>query len=107
MHGVQVSARLRARRLAEFTEIRLLIHHPMETGRRVEAGSGALVPANYIERLTLRLEGRIVADCRLGTGVAADPSFTFRLKTGAPGERVAASWRDTQGREGELSAVIE
>lgn len=107
MDGVEVSIRLRVRRLADFTEIRLLISHPMETGRRLDASSGALVPADYIERLTLRLDGRVVADCRLGTGVAADPSFTFRLKAGAPGERVAAGWRDTAGREGELSAVIE
>jgi sulfur-oxidizing protein SoxZ len=107
MDGVGVFARLRARRLAEFTEIRLLLRHPMETGRRVDASSGALVPANYIERLTIRLESRVVADCRLGTGVAADPSFTFRVKTGEPGERVTASWKDVSGREGELSAVIE
>lgn len=107
MDGAEVSARLRARRLAEFTEVRLLIRHPMETGRRVDASSGAPVPANYINRLTIRLEGRVVADCRLGTGVAADPSLTFRLKAGVPGERVAASWRDLQGREGDLSAVIE
>jgi sulfur-oxidizing protein SoxZ len=107
MDGAEVSARLRARRLADFTEIRLLIRHPMETGRRVDAGSGALVPADYIDRLTIRLENRVVADCRLGTGVASDPSFTFRLKGGAPGERVVASWRDTAGREDELSAIIE
>jgi hypothetical protein len=31
MDGIEVSARLRARRLAEFTEIRLLLRHPMET----------------------------------------------------------------------------
>ena len=107
MDGAEVFARLRARRLAEYTEIRLLFRHPMETGRRVDAGSGTPVPANYIDRLTIRLENRLVAECRLGTGVASDPSFTFRVKAGAPGERVAANWRDTAGRENELSAVIE
>ena len=39
------------------TTVKALIKHPMETGRRKDKESGELVPAQYIEEVTVSYQG--------------------------------------------------
>lgn len=99
--------KIRFKRVEESILLRLLITHPMETGRRIDPESGKLIPAHYIKQLTVKHEGRVIVSCDLGPGVSSDPYFVFRLKNGKSGDSVTVVWRDNLGNSEELSGIIE
>lgn len=99
--------KIRTKTVDGITTVRLLITHPMETGRRRDETSGAVVPAHYIEELTLEHEGKPVVRCRLSTAVSKDPYFSLRFRGGRPGERIRVSWTDNLGKTESQEALIE
>ncbi|MFO1037331.1 MAG: thiosulfate oxidation carrier complex protein SoxZ [Geminicoccaceae bacterium] len=76
-------------------EVRTMISHPMENGRRREA-DGALVPRRIINRFTCTLDGEPVIDVELHTSIAASPYIAFDLRAERPG-RLELRWYDDDG----------
>ena len=79
----------------EIVEVRTMISHPMENGRRRDA-TGALVPRRIINRFTCSLDGEPVIDIELHTSVAASPYIAFDLMAERPG-RLQLRWHDDDG----------
>lgn len=78
------------------TEVRVLMAHDMENGRRKDE-SGNLIPAWYITEFKAQHNGRTVLDGQFGTSVSKNPYLIFRFKGGAAGERISISWLDNKG----------
>ena len=78
------------------TEVRVLMQHVMETGRRKDE-EGKLVPAWYITDVTVWHEKRVVLEGQFGTAVSKDPYLIFRFNGGNPGDRVSIRWQDNTG----------
>jgi len=78
------------------TEVRILMQHDMETGRRKDE-TGVLIPAWYITEVTVWHQDRIVLQGQFGTAVSKNPYQIFRFKGGLPGEKVAVKWVDNKG----------
>ena len=78
------------------TEVKALMSHPMETGQRKDA-NGQTVPAHYINEVEARHNGKVVLSAIWGAAVSQNPFLQFRFKGGAAGDKVAVSWKDTQG----------
>lgn len=96
--------RIRARQRGPFTEVHILMPHPMETGfRRDEAGH--VVPAHHIRDVAVSLDGRTVFKAHLSIAVSSDPVLAFRVAGARTGQRLRATWTDTQGemRSGEAA----
>lgn len=84
--------------------VKALIAHPMHNGfARNEKGE--LIAAHYITRVTLRVNGEIVAETETGSGIARDPLFGWRLSGCRAGDRVGVSWHDNRGLEGARETV--
>lgn len=79
-----------------YTEVRILMQHEMETGRR-KGESGNLIPAKYITEVKVRHNDRVVLDCQFGTAVSKDPYLVFRFKGGKQGEKISVYWADNKG----------
>jgi sulfur-oxidizing protein SoxZ len=90
--------KLRIKRLESVCLIRILITHPMETGRRQDKASGATIAAHFIQEVKIEHNGIIVASCKFGTAVSRDPYLSFRLREAKPGDRVRVSWLDNLGQ---------
>jgi sulfur-oxidizing protein SoxZ len=97
--------RIRAHLKEGTTEVHVLMPHPMETGLRKDE-TGAFVLAHFITEVQIRIAGRSVLTAALGRGVSADPLLHFRLKGGAPGERISVSWIDSRGESRTDEATI-
>ncbi len=82
--------------MAYYTEIRLLITHPMENGRNRDPVSGELVPAHFIEELTIKLNDAIAIRVDMAGSIAKNPYFTFRVKTVANGDKISVIWTDNR-----------
>lgn len=78
------------------TEVKILMQHDMETGRRKDE-AGHIVPALYIAEVKVRHNDRVVLECQFGTAVSKNPYLVFRFKGGKLGEKVSVSWMDTKG----------
>jgi sulfur-oxidizing protein SoxZ len=78
--------------------LRILIAHPMETGRRKDKATGETVPAHFIQDVTIEHNGTVVASCRFGTGVSRDPYLSFKLREAQAGDSVKVSWQDNLGQ---------
>lgn len=89
--------KIRTVRVDGATEIRVLIPHPMETGLRKDPSSGALIPAHFIQTLTVRAKGKVVVEGQLNTAVARNPLFAFRVRDLQAGDPVSISWTDNRG----------
>src|SRR6476646_2319268 len=68
-----------------YTDVRVLMTHPMETGQRKDA-DGKLVPAHFIQTITVKRNGKTVVEAETSQAVSRNPVFTFRIKGGAKGD---------------------
>jgi sulfur-oxidizing protein SoxZ len=88
-----------------FTEVRVLMTHPMETGQRKDS-DGKLVPMHFIQNLTVKVNGRPVVEAQISQAVSRNPVFSFRLKGGAKGDKIEVSWLDNQGESNSTEAAV-
>ncbi|MCB5185582.1 thiosulfate oxidation carrier complex protein SoxZ [Methylobacillus gramineus] len=97
--------KMRVRLQSGVAEVRVLISHPMETGRR-EDESGKMVPAHFIQLLTATLNQVPVLEAQWGTGVARDPYLIFFVAGARLGDSIAIEWHDNKGESGRQSIQV-
>lgn len=78
------------------TEVRVLMQHDMENGRRKDE-AGNLIPAWFITGIKAQHNGRVVLEGQFGTSVSKNPYLIFRFKGGATGDKITLSWLDNRG----------
>lgn len=88
--------RIRAVMAAGKVEVRVLMTHEMETGLRKDA-SGKLIPAHFIQNVTVTHNNRTVLSAQWGPAVSRNPFLHFRFAGGKPGEKVTITWTDNKG----------
>ena len=88
-----------------FTDVRVLMTHPMETGQRKDP-DGNLVPMHFIQTITVQLNGKTVVDCEVSQGVSRNPVFSFRIKGGARGDKISVAWQDNKGESNSIDSAV-
>lgn len=98
--------KIRARLKDGVTEVKALMSHPMETGRR-KNDLNEVVPAHFIQLVTVTLDGRAVLEAQWGTGISKNPYLTFRIKGAKLGDKIALRWQDNRGESNEVETAVE
>jgi sulfur-oxidizing protein SoxZ len=90
-------------------EILVLVTHPMETGLRKDKDTGKVIPAHFIQDVTLEINGKVAAEAKLGIAVSENPLLGFRFKPEAAknGSKLKVSWKDNKGESSVVEAVVE
>ena len=88
--------KMRAQLKGEVTEVKVLISHPMETGRKKD-DFDRLIPAHFVQMVTASLNGKTVLEAQWGTGISRNPYLTFRLLGAKVGDTVSITWHDNIG----------
>jgi sulfur-oxidizing protein SoxZ len=88
--------KMRAQLKGDVTEVKVLMSHPMETGRKKDEFD-RLIPAHFVQLVTATLNGKTVLEAQWGTGISKNPYLTFRLKGAKVGDIVSVTWRDNLG----------
>ena len=86
--------------------VKALIKHPMETGRRKDKDTGELVPAHYINEVTVTHKGETVLSTEWGATISKNPFLSFKFTGGAPGEEIELTYRDNKGGTESATAKI-
>lgn len=87
------------------TSVKMLIPHPMETGRRKEK-DGSVVPAHFITEVTASCGNDTVFHAELGPGVSKDPYLSFQFDGAKAGDVLKVSWVDSKGESETGEAAI-
>lgn len=104
--NMRMSAKLMTdAKLGEFVEVKMIVNHPMETGRKKD-DSGDLIAAHFVQVLTVTLNGKPVFEAHMGTGIAKNPYLTFRIKGVKVGEKLETKWVDNLGETGVGSILV-
>ncbi|PKO45186.1 MAG: thiosulfate oxidation carrier complex protein SoxZ [Betaproteobacteria bacterium HGW-Betaproteobacteria-22] len=98
--------KMRTQNNGEFVEVKLLMQHPMETGRRKNE-AGSLVDAHFIQLVTVTLNGNLVLEGQWGIGVAKDPYLSFALKNVNAGDLIEVTWHDNMGKSAQHRARVD
>lgn len=88
--------KVRARSGDGTTDVRILMRHDMETGQRKTA-DGGVIPAHFIQNVTVRHGERVVLFAQWGAAVSKNPYLAFRFLGGNPGDRIEVTWVDNKG----------
>ena len=88
-----------------YTDVRVLMTHPMETGQRKDA-DGKLVPMHFIQNLTVKVNGKTVVEGEISQAVSRNPVFSFRLKGAKAGDKIDIAWLDSRGERSQSDATI-
>lgn len=99
--------KIRAQRQDGLTLVRILIAHPMETGRRRDEATGEPVPAHFIREVRVEHNGRPVVQGEFSTAVAKDPYLSIRFRGGNSGDRVRVAWTDNLGQSDSAEVRID
>ncbi|MFV0276435.1 MAG: thiosulfate oxidation carrier complex protein SoxZ, partial [Parahaliea sp.] len=86
-------------------EIKTLIMHPMESGRRQDS-MGNRLPRRIIHRFDCRFNGAEVIAIDLQPGIAANPLISFVMMVNEPGE-LTFRWHDDDGSVHVETAAVE
>jgi sulfur-oxidizing protein SoxZ len=97
--------RIRARAEDGVVEVKILISHIMETGFRKDR-EGELIPAHFIQLVTVTCGDRTVLSAQWGPAVSANPFVSFKFQDGRKGETLRVTWIDNQGDSRSDEAVI-
>ena len=88
-----------------FTDVRVLMNHPMETGQRKD-NDGKLVPMHFIQNLTVKVNGKPVIEAQTSQAISRNPVFSFRLKGGTKGDKIEVSWVDNEGESNRTEVAL-
>ena len=77
--------RIKAKLKGDVATVKLLIKHPMESGRRKDE-AGNVIPANYVKTVTGHVAGTQVFEVNSGVGVSKNPFIQVILSGRAVGE---------------------
>lgn len=87
--------KIRAQLQGDMAEVKILMNHPMETGQRKDTG-GNILPAHFIQNVTVTLNGKPVMEAQWGTGVSKNPFLGLKVKRVKAGDRIAVTWTDNK-----------
>ena len=91
--------KMRATLGAGFTDVRVLMTHPMTTAQSNQ-------PLHFIQNVTVKQNGRTVVEAQISQAVSRNPVFTFRLKGGAKGDKIEVSWLDNKGDTNKTETAV-
>ncbi|MGQ0654050.1 MAG: thiosulfate oxidation carrier complex protein SoxZ [Betaproteobacteria bacterium] len=97
--------KMRATLGSGYTDVRVLMTHPMETGQRKDS-DGKLLALHFIQNVVVKVNGRTVMEGQISQAVSRNPVFSFRIKGGAKGDKIEVSWLDNQGQTNKTEAAV-
>ncbi len=87
-------------------EVKALLTHPMETGRRKDP-AGNLIPAHHIQTVELLHNGNLMVEADWGGAISTNPFFSVSLNDVASGDTIEVRWVDNKGETSSGSVKVK
>ena len=102
--GMAKSIKLRTKVVDGRAEIRMLLRHPMDVGRKLK--NGEVIPPHFISELTCRYDQQIVMQAHWGAGISKNPYVAFTINSVQKGGQLSVEWLDNQGNTDRLDHTL-
>ena len=102
---METNMKMRAKLTGEVAEVKVIISHPMETGRKKD-DAGQIIPAHFIQLVTATLNDKPVLEMQWGTGISKNPYLTFYVKGAKVADKIAVTWFDNLGNTGTGEVMV-
>ena len=89
------------------TTVRAIIRHPMHTGYEFDKEAGKLIPAHYIETVTVHHGDVIILQCDWGRAISANPYLSFSFNGAKTGDKLRIHWSDNLGESDSIEWGIQ
>lgn len=101
------SMKIRAKQLrdSQVVQVKAIITHPMHTGRGKD-DAGQLIPAHFIQHITIKHQNQPAVEMQLGTGISKNPYLTFHLANAKIGDAIVVEWHDNLGKSGSATTEV-
>ena len=98
--------RLKAKLKGEKVNIKAIVSHPMETGRRKDKKTGDKIPAHYINEVIVSANDKTLLTADWSGSVSKNPYLSLNY-AGKSGDKIKLSWKDNQGNTGEAEKTVK
>ncbi|HIO92957.1 MAG TPA: thiosulfate oxidation carrier complex protein SoxZ [Leucothrix mucor] len=98
--------RLKAKMKDGKVNVKAIMSHPMETGRRKDKKTGEKIPALFINEVTVTANDKTVLSAEWTSGVSKNPYLSVNY-AGKSGDKVKLSWKDNKGNTGEAEKTVK
>jgi len=88
--------RIRAQVAGDKATVRVLMAHDMESGQRKD-GAGKIIPAWFIQTVTVTHNGKTVLTAEWGPAVSKNPFMQLVVKGVKVGDKIGVTWKDNKG----------
>ena len=103
---IKAEDRIRATLRTNNTHIRLLLAHPMHSGRQMDENN-MVVKAEFIQDIRCWRNDNEVLVIKCGSATSQNPYFSFELGGGQVGDTIAIRWVDNTGAKGDIKATVD
>ncbi len=100
------SMNMRARLEDNVAQVKVIIVHPMTTGRSKNT-AGDTLPAHFVQQIKAQLNGQTVLEIQTSTAISKNPYLTFYLANAKAGDQVLVTWVDNQGMTGQGEVQVK
>jgi len=99
--------RIRTSTKSELTTVQAILRHPMDTGNSRDPETGNMIPAFFIEKVTVHHGGIVIMTCDWSRAVSKNPYLSFSFTGAKAGDTIRISWQDSSGNKESKEAVIQ
>jgi sulfur-oxidizing protein SoxZ len=92
--------KMRATLGSGFTDVRVLMTHPMATEQQTKG------KPHFIQSITVKVNGKTAVESQISQAISRNPVFSFRLKGGAKGDKIEVSWLDNKGETNKTESAV-
>ena len=89
------------------TTVQAILKHPMDTGNSRDPETGDMIPAFFIETVTIYHSEKVIMTCDWSRAVSKNPYLSFAFEGAKTGDTVRISWQDSSGNTESKEAVIQ
>ena len=99
--------RIRTSSKNELTTVQAILKHPMDTGNSRDPETGNMIPAFFIEAVTIHHGDKEIMSCDWSRAVSKNPYLSFSFTGAKAGDTVRISWQDSSGNKESKETVIQ
>jgi sulfur-oxidizing protein SoxZ len=104
---VATKIRIRTSTKDNLTTAQAIFKHPMDTGNSRDPETGDMIPAFFIETVTIHHGEIVIMTCDWSRAVSKNPYLSFTFEGAKTGDTLRISWQDSSGNTESKEAVIQ
>jgi sulfur-oxidizing protein SoxZ len=104
--ATKFKTRLKAKMKGGKVNVKAIVSHPMETGRRKDKKTGEKIPAHFINEVTVSANDKTLLTADWSSTVSKNPYLSFNY-AGKSGDKIKLSWKDNKGNTGEAEKTVK